>query len=111
MLSVFEGPVRHMAWSHDVHEELTGVSHGVLEGLATGGEFWRDRGELSARGGSWGGPAALRGLGRHAGQAVRRRQPRRPVRGGVAALAVAAGARAGLAEGGVAVGEGRVAAM
>lgn len=30
--------------SHDVHKELTRVAHGVLEGLATGGELRRDGG-------------------------------------------------------------------
>lgn len=43
-----KAPSCHVIWSHDVNKELTGVAHGVLEGLATGGEFGRDRGELSA---------------------------------------------------------------
>lgn len=28
--------------SHDVNEELTGIAHSVLEGLATGGELGRN---------------------------------------------------------------------
>lgn len=34
----FEGTVL----SHDVNEELAGIAHGVLEGLATGGELGRN---------------------------------------------------------------------
>lgn len=53
-----KAPSCHMIRSHDVDKELTGVSHGVLEGLATGGELRRDRGELSARRSPRGGATA-----------------------------------------------------
>lgn len=97
--------------SHDVHKELTGVSHGVLEGLAAGGELGGDGGQLPPRWGSRGCGAARRGLGGQPGQAVRGRQTRGAVGGGVASLAVSAGAGPRLSEGGVAVAEGGLAVL
>lgn len=35
--------------SHDIHEELTGVPHGLLEGLAAARQLWRDSGQLPDR--------------------------------------------------------------
>lgn len=97
--------------SHDVHEELTGVTHGMLEGLAAGGELGRDGRQLSPRWGSGGRGAADRGFGGQPGQAIRGGQTWGAVGGGVASLAVSARARAGLGEGGVAVAEGGVAVL
>lgn len=100
------------ALSHDVDKELAGVAHSMLEGLATGGELGGHGRQLPPGGGPGGRAAADRGLGgRQSGQTVRRGQARGSVGGGVAPLAVGAGARAGLGEGGVAVGEGRLAVV
>lgn len=100
----FEGTVP----SHDVHEELAGITHGVLERLAAGGELGRNRGQLPPGGCPGRRAAAHRGFGGQVSQAVRGRQAWGAVGGGVAPLALRAGARARLGEGGVAVGEGRV---
>lgn len=99
--------------SHDVHKELTGIAHGMLEGLATGGELGRDGCQLSARWGSRGGAAADRGFRSQSGQAIRGRQTWGAVRGGMASLAVSARARPQprLSEGGVAVAERGVAVL
>ena len=97
--------------SHDVHKELTGVAHGVLEGLATGGELRRDGCQLPPRWGSGGRAAADRGFGGQSGQAVGGRQTWGAVGGGVASLAVAARAWPRLSDGGVAVAERGVAAL
>lgn len=94
--------------SHDVHEELAGVTHGVLERLAAGGELGRNGRQLSPRGGSGRRAAADRGFGSQMSQTVRGRQTWGAVGGGVAPLTLRAGARARLGEEGVAVGEGRV---
>lgn len=56
---VFEGTVL----SHDVHKELTGVAHGVLERLAAGGELRGNGRQLSPRRRSGGRAAAHRGFG------------------------------------------------
>jgi len=83
----------------------------VLEGLAAGGELRRNGRQLSPGRGSGGRAAADRGLGGQAGQAVRGRQARGAVGGGVAPLAVGTRARPRLGEGGVAVGDGGVAVL
>lgn len=83
----------------------------MLEGLAAGGELGRDGGQLPPRRGSGGRGAACRGLGGQSGQAVRGRQTRGAVGGGVASLAVSAGAGPWLSEGGVAVAEGGLVAL
>lgn len=82
---------------HDVNKELAGVPHGVLEGLAAGGELRRHVSQLAHR---WRSGRTVargchqrgrRGLGRIARHAVGWRQAWGPVRGRVASLAVRAG--------------------
>lgn len=36
-------------WSHDIDKELTGVPHGLLEGLAAACQLWGDSGQLPDR--------------------------------------------------------------
>lgn len=110
-ISVFFFLFKGTVLSHDVNKELAGIAHSVLEGLAAGGELGRDGGQLPPGGGSGGRAAADRGLGGQTGQTIRRRQAWGAVGGGVASLAVGAGAWPRLGEGGVAVGEGGVAVL
>lgn len=54
--------------SHDVHEELTGVPHGLLEGLAAARQFWGDSSQLPDRGSPGRPPDHRIGLGHGVGR-------------------------------------------
>ncbi len=95
---------------HYIHKKLTRVAHGMLERLATGGEF-RWYGPYFPHGrGPWG-PADHSPLRGQSGQSVGRRQARGSVRGSVAPFAECTRGVAVLGKGSVAVGEGRAAVL